>query len=921
MGGYLSPNYGFRTYPTDIRTINDSSTPTPTPEIIEDKVVFYDFDGTERYRYTKEEFLQLEELPAVPIHTGLIPTYGSAALKGWNWSLDNIKEQLRQVGGPVEVSCNYRTESGKTEVTIVIPPNFKEKIQVNLWSSSEYRSHIIWGDGEEEDIASQYSNYYFIYASHQYPISNTEQTYIIEIGDPDVYDYTYQLGASNQNNTSINSFKMVPFLTGESDLYKFYNNQYPYQSGPYSTYRQLSNYNNFIKKIRLSNKVSAIRCMALQNCIAVEECSFPFQLQSLGFQAIQMPHSFISLPRAVVFQEHSNNPTVNYIIANKVVVGDLIESPLPNIRTMELTRTIPYLITSLNGSFNSEKWLQEIVIPGTITTLSNSAFNSCYNLEKITINDLIERIGSSAFNGCYTLKKIYIPNSVKNIENNAFSSCYSLDTVIFEEPEEGELENLILGSNVFSNDYSLKYVFLPKNLKNIPSSCFYENRALSSIELPSTLEVINSSAFQNCYSLDHLHLPNILKSIGSNAFYYCYSLSDINLPNTLETLGSSAFAYCYNLQEMSLPNSITSLGNSVFQSCINLKEITLPNNINNIPQSFLNGCNSLLEVNIPDSVEIINSNAFSSCSSLKEIKFPSNLQTIYSGAFSGCSGLSHIIIPDNVTLSGSSFFSNCTNLKYVKLPSNLTVIPNSCFSSCQSIESIDLPSSVITIENSAFNSCNNLKEIDLSNIRSIGSSAFNNCWKLENIILPTNSNFISLESSVFSNCYNIKTITIPNQVTTINSYAFQYCSSLENIILSNNLQTIGYGAFQRCQYGLKDIIFPNSITSIGDYAFSDCYSLKDLDFSAFTSVPTIGGTNTFYRTGSLSLWVRDDMVNTFKSATNWSYYSNYIKPISDYYVREINAGNKTINDVPEMRLVISGVNKTLRQIVEEKLSN
>jgi hypothetical protein len=48
------------------------------PSNLEEKDVnFYDYDGTLLYSYTKEECLELEELPSNPSHNGLVA-------QGWN---------------------------------------------------------------------------------------------------------------------------------------------------------------------------------------------------------------------------------------------------------------------------------------------------------------------------------------------------------------------------------------------------------------------------------------------------------------------------------------------------------------------------------------------------------------------------------------------------------------------------------------------------------------------------------------------------------------------------------------------------------------------------------------------------------------------------------------------------------------------
>ena len=139
----------------------------------------------------------------------------------------------------------------------------------------------------------------------------------------------------------------------------------------------------------------------------------------------------------------------------------------------------------------------------------------------------------------------------------------------------------------------------------------------------------------------------------------------------------------------------------------------------------------------------------------------------------------------------------------------------------------------------------------------------------------------SIGNSAFQYCYSLTSIVIPSGVTSIGNSAFWLCVSLTSITIPNSVTSIGTNAFTNC-YSLTNITIPNSVTSIGANAFDACRSLTTYVFERTAGITTIGGANTF--TGinaSTKIYVPDDLVNDYKSDTNWSTYADYIYPLSD----------------------------------------
>ena len=130
-------------------------------------------------------------------------------------------------------------------------------------------------------------------------------------------------------------------------------------------------------------------------------------------------------------------------------------------------------------------------------------------------------------------------------------------------------------------------------------------------------------------------------------------------------------------------------------------------------------------------------------------------------------------------------------------------------------------------------SCTSLTTIDLPECTSIGSSVFSGCRSLTTIDLPKCT---SIDGYAFQSCTSLTTIDLP-KCTSIENMAFYKCTSLTAIILSNN------------------------------------------------QVVTLGGTNAFYdssiKNGTGYVYVPDNLVDSYKTATNWSTCANQIKPISE----------------------------------------
>ena len=149
------------------------------------------------------------------------------------------------------------------------------------------------------------------------------------------------------------------------------------------------------------------------------------------------------------------------------------------------------------------------------------------------------------------------------------------------------------------------------------------------------------------------------------------------------------------------------------------------------------------------------------------------------------------------------------------------------------VEIINLDNTASFVASNAFKDNTNIQTVNLPYATSVGASAFNQCSSLSQISLPMCS---YIRENVFRNCISLPQINLP------------VCSY------------IGDGAFYRCR--------SLSIITIG---YSSICSLYNSNAFLGTEITSSTG----------SIYVPTSLVDSYKSASNWSYFSTQIFPISE----------------------------------------
>ena len=111
---------------------------------------------------------------------------------------------------------------------------------------------------------------------------------------------------------------------------------------------------------------------------------------------------------------------------NKNLTGYAVDRKLNGVGYILFTEPV----TEISGHLFSsdERYVTEITLPESLTTIGNSAFSYCEGLTSITLPESLTTIGDYAFYDCEGLTSITLPESVTTIGERAFYDCYNLKT-------------------------------------------------------------------------------------------------------------------------------------------------------------------------------------------------------------------------------------------------------------------------------------------------------------------------------------------------------------------------------------------------------------------------------------------------------------------------------------------------------------
>ena len=160
-----------------------------------------------------------------------------------------------------------------------------------------------------------------------------------------------------------------------------------------------------------------------------------------------------------------------------------------------------------------------------------------------------------------------------------------------------------------------------------------------------------------------------------------------------------------------------------------------------------------------------------------------------------------------------------------------------------------------------------------------GAILFRGCRSLLSFNIPTGTATTAIGSDMFRDCSSLKSVVMGNNVTSIGTNSFLGCASMEKLNVSRALQTIDMNGLNGC-FGVNRYDFPSTLTTINTAGIINNYALCCLIFRS-TTPPTMvaGALDGINRIAKI--YVPDAQVATYKTATNWVAYADYIYPLSD----------------------------------------
>ncbi len=203
----------------------------------------------------------------------------------------------------------------------------------------------------------------------------------------------------------------------------------------------------------------------------------------------------------------------------------------------------------IDNIFENNTSVKKVTIPEGVERLSANTFNGCTNLEEVVLPKSLKFIGPNVFRDCPNLKDVTIPDGVEFIGTRCFDGSgkgtlicsgaefdtEALQGLTFEKVVIGEGADLsadkvcytammtelvlpedcpTLGAEFANGATKLRKLTLPKNLTEIPESCF-SGATLTTVDIPETVTKIGHEGIAG----DIVYLRNAQAEFADHAIY------------------------------------------------------------------------------------------------------------------------------------------------------------------------------------------------------------------------------------------------------------------------------------------------------------------------------------------------------------------------------------------------------------------
>ena len=357
--------------PDEILSISGGGTPV---SVQKKDVCFYDYDGTLVYSYTLQELQALTELPALPIHEGLVS-------QGWNWTLSGLKNQ----NSIMDVGALYITDDGATRIHISISEG-RQYPSVCYRQSGMNNSIIDWGDGSPA-VSSTGANV-CKYHTYEFP-----GDYVISI----MPDEGTQL-------TFLGDYSYGAFLLMQENQRKEY-----------------LSYDSTVTAIEIGRNVQ-VQISAFCHMRRLRTITIPAEISSIGDYAFYFGGALQCL-----ILPHVTTIPLSFTYDNSCLKTLCLPEGLETISNYSLSKIgvdricVPETVTTIGrNAFSYNHAMSEVHLPRGLKTIDTNSFYEDYTLGSINRLEQLEIIASGAFAYTHSLGTIHLPDTLVSIGASAF---------------------------------------------------------------------------------------------------------------------------------------------------------------------------------------------------------------------------------------------------------------------------------------------------------------------------------------------------------------------------------------------------------------------------------------------------------------------------------------------------------------------
>lgn len=141
-------------------------------------------------------------------------------------------------------------------------------------------------------------------------------------------------------------------------------------------------------------------------------------------------------------------------------------------------------------------------------------------------------------------------------------------------------------------------------------------------------------------------------------------------------------------------------------------------------------------------------------------------------------------------------------------------------------------------------------------------------------------------SYMFYSCIALKSVELPvpnaNLTTDLGYGVFRRCYALRTVIIPEGWETLGASFFRECS-SLNLIVIPSTCNAIGAYFLTSSTTAGSPRIKVVCRAETPPSFGGYGSSGTpLAVYVPDQSVQSYKSASGWSEYPSAIKPLSTY---------------------------------------